>query len=463
MNASTAAFSATVTTAVTAPCAVYEVDGRSYAVDSREFANVVAQAQACRRRLRCMCQAGGVEMYVARLAPAQGGYIVKRMPDTGWRHATHCPSYAPPAATSGLGQLLGSAILEDPANGVTTLKLGFALSRMQGRVVAPTSEGSGTSVRSDGATLSLRGLLHYLWDQAELARWHPDLAGKRSWGVVRSHLLEAAGQLVARRELLVSRLYIPEPFSVDQREALYARRLAAWSCAAAERAGCAALMLLIAEVKEIVPARYGFKAVVKHLPDQAFMIDESLYRRLGRAFETELALWATGEDVHMIMIATFGVSGGVPSVQELCLMPVTRQWLPVDDGFGKQLVDKLVAQRRAFTRSLPYELPAKVQRAFAVLSDCGNLPATLSIVRGDQAPPDAGAADTDAVAPGWLWHAHLEPLPALPARASADAGDAARDQEAAGGMAPVPVLRDFGPDAGRTGSPAGGSGAGSTP
>jgi len=51
------------------------------------------------------------------------------------------------------------------------------------------------------------------------------------------------------------------------------------------------LMLLIAEVKEIVPARDGFKAVVKHVPDQAFALDEQLYRRLGRRFESALARW----------------------------------------------------------------------------------------------------------------------------------------------------------------------------
>lgn len=422
---------------VMAACPVYEVGGQAYAVDSREFADVVAEAQASHRRLRCMCREAGVEMYVARLAQAQGGYIVKRMPDTGWRHATHCPSFAPPATTSGLGQLLGSAILEDPAAGTTTLKLGFALSRMPGRAVTAAAAAGGNSVRSDGVTLSLRGLLHYLWDQAELTRWHPGFAGKRSWGTVRSQLLRAAGQLIARREPLRTRLYIPEPFSLDQREALNTRRLAAWSCAVAEPAGSVALMLLIAEVKEIVPARYGFKAVVKHLPDQAFTIDESLYRRLGRSFEAELALWATGEDVHMVMIATFGVNGGVPAVQELCLMPVTRQWLPVDDGFGKRLVDKLVAEGRAFTRSLPYELPAQVPLTFAVLSDCGELPTTLGIVRADQALPDEGVPEGDPVAAGWLWHAHLEPLPALPVRSPGSAKGAAQGYARAGGMAPT--------------------------
>jgi hypothetical protein len=75
-----------------------------------------------------MCLAEGVEMYVARLA-GDRGYIVKRMPDTGSHHAPDCPSYEPPAEFSGLGQVLGSAITEDPATGETTLKLDFPLAR----------------------------------------------------------------------------------------------------------------------------------------------------------------------------------------------------------------------------------------------------------------------------------------------------------------------------------------------
>ena len=76
------------------------------------------------------------------------------------------------------------------------------------------------------------------------------------------------------------------------------------------------------------------------MPDQSFAIDEQLYRRLGRRFENELALWGANDDLHMVMIATVGVGrAGVPAIHELCLMPATRQWLPVADGFDKQLVD----------------------------------------------------------------------------------------------------------------------------
>jgi len=275
---------------ITAPSAIYEIGGRRYGATSPGFAEAVADAHASHRRPRCMCLLEGVEMYVARLAGPSGGYIVKRMPDTGSHHAPGCPSYEPPAEFSGLGQVLGSAITEDPATGETTLRLDFPLARMPGRSTMPPAGGEADSVSSSGTKLSLRGLLHYLWDQSELTRWHPGFAGKRTWATVRRHLLQAAEHKIARSDALRARLYVPEPFSIDERDAINARRLAQWRHAVAAPGKPQHLMLLIGEVKEIVPARYGFKAIVKHMPDQAFAIDEQLYRRLWRRFEPELAL-----------------------------------------------------------------------------------------------------------------------------------------------------------------------------
>lgn len=78
------------------------------------------------------------------------------------------------------------------------------------------------------------------------------------------------------------------------------------------------LMLLIAEVKEIVSARYGFKAVIQHMPEQAFAIDETLYRRLGRRFADELAFRRATDTLHMVVVATFGTgAAGAPAIEEL--------------------------------------------------------------------------------------------------------------------------------------------------
>lgn len=403
---------------ITAPSAVYAVGSRRFEIGSPGFAEAIADAHASHQRPRCMCLVDGVEMYVARLGD---GYIVKRMPDTGSHHAPDCLSYEPPAEFSGLGQVLGSAITEDPATGETTLNLDFPLSKMPGRSQMPPSSGDSDSVATDGTKLSLRGLLHYLWDQAELARWQPGFAGKRTWATVRKHLLRAAEHKIARGDALRSRLYIPEIFSVERRDAINARRMTQWAHAVTRPGKPQELMLLIAEVKEIAPARYGFKAVVKHVPDQAFALDGPLYGRLGRRFEAALALWGATEDIHMVMIATFSVAAaGIPTIMELSLMPVTQQWLPVEDAFEKQLVEKLVGDGRSFIKGLRYNLGAASALACATLTDCeGSSPLLLVVPAAiddvSQFLRDSGALPHDRSLL-WVWRTASNPMPELPQR-----------------------------------------------
>jgi hypothetical protein len=395
--------------------AAYLVGGKRIESGTAAFAEAIAAAHAAHQRPRCLCLVDGVEMYVARLAGLGGGYIVKRMPDTGSHHAPYCASYEPPPEVSGLGQVLGSAITEDPATGETTLKLEFAMSKIAGRSTMPTAGGDSDSVASSGTKLSLRGLLHYLWDQAELTRWQPGFAGKRTWGTVRRHLLQAAENKIARGDSLRARLFIPEVFTVDQREAINARRMSQWSQAIALPGKPQHLMLLIAEVKEIVPARYGFKAVVKHVPDQACALDEQLYRRLGRRFESALALWGAADDIHMVMIATFSVAAaGIPTIVELSLMPVTRQWLPVEDAFEKQVVEKLVGDGRSFIKGLRYNLGAASALACATLTDCEGSAPLLFIVPAGVEDNGRYLQVSDPSAPVWLWHPTAEAMPPIP-------------------------------------------------
>lgn len=421
----------TSTHGITAPSAVYEVGGRRFEIRSPRFAEAIADAHSSHLRPRCMCMVEGVEMYVARLGDS---YIVKRMPDTGNHHAPDCPSYEPPAEFSGLGQVLGSAITEDPATGETTLKLDFPLTKVPGRTAMPPAGGESDSVSSSGTKLSLRGLLHYLWDQAELTRWHPGFTGKRTWATVRRHLLQAAEHKIARGDALRARLYVPEPFSIDERDAINARRLAQWRDAVAAPGKQQHLMLLIGEVKEIVPARYGYKAVVKHVPDRAFVLDEHIYRRLGRCFESELALWTASEDVHMVAIATFSVgTTGVPFIAELCLMPVTRYWLPVEDACEKQLVDRLVADGRSFVKGLRYNLNAASTVASATLTDSKDPTALLLVTSAWIEDQEWHREGFNPRKPAWLWRPSDEPMPALPRRRYRRAAGGSDPEQAQGG------------------------------
>jgi hypothetical protein len=321
---------------------------------------------------------------------------------------------------SGLGQVLGTAVKEDPATGETTLRLGFSLSKFSGRSGNLGASQTSDSVATNGTKLSLRALLHYLWDQAELTRWQPGFAGKRSWATVRKHLLQAAQNKTARGGALQERLYVPEVFYVEQRDVINARRIAHWRlCTEGSTTPGKAqrLMLLIAEVKEIVPSRYGYKAVIKHLPDQAFALDEQLYRRMARRFQNELAMWGAADKLRMLMIATFAVSEStVPTIVELSLMLATQQWLPIENGYESQLVERLVAEERSFIKGLRYNLQSR-SAAAATLTDCqGSAPFLFIAPMGSEGGEPFACMVGEQQTSVWRWCPQDEKMPLLPMR-----------------------------------------------
>jgi len=214
---------------------VYEFAGRQFMRGSPGFAETIARAHAAQQRPRCVCAPDGIETYIAKL---DDGYVVKRMPGTGHRHAPTCPHFESAHDEVGLRPLLGTAIREDPSTGLITLRVDFALSK--NAVPEPRRYTTATEARAADSRLprlSLRGLLHHLWDQADLTRWHPGFEGKRSWATVRRHLQNAAQANVVGGVSLSARLYLPEPFTLADQDSIRARRSACWTRTATDLLG----------------------------------------------------------------------------------------------------------------------------------------------------------------------------------------------------------------------------------
>src|SRR3984893_15714391 len=100
----------------------------SSAADS-QLQDALARIYDTPERPRCMCVRGGIEMYVAK----HRLFVVKRMPDTGHQHHARCASYEPELGQSGLGELIGEAIIEHSPESVE-LRVAFPLARVPGRV-----------------------------------------------------------------------------------------------------------------------------------------------------------------------------------------------------------------------------------------------------------------------------------------------------------------------------------------
>jgi hypothetical protein len=144
-----------------------------------------------------------------------------------------------------------------------------------------------------------------------------------------------------------------------------------------------------------------------------------------------LSVWGASDAVHMVLIGTFGLNdAGVPVIDELSLMPVTHQWLPIEDAAELQLVERLVREGRRFTKGLRYNMAADRPLASALLLDTGEAsPVSLWIAAGggERERPAAGFEEIELQdrRPNWTWRIAQEPMPELPGRTRATAAVAA--------------------------------------
>jgi Protein of unknown function (DUF1173) len=123
------------------------------------------------------------------------------------------------------------------------------------------------------------------------------------------------------------------------------------------------------------------------------------------------------DDIHLVIIATFSVAAaGVPNIAEVSLMPVTRQWLPVEGAFEKQLIERLVADERSFVKGLRYNLGAGSALASATLTDCHDDAPQLFVVSAGIRVSSQQLLSSDHAATGWLWKPSSETMPPLPDR-----------------------------------------------
>lgn len=380
-----------------------------------ELQGFLAQAYEQRLRPMCMCKEPRAPMYLARV---EDQYLIKRMPLSGRDHDPACPSYEPPYELSGLGPLIGSAIQID-ANGNADLKLDFSLTKRGPRAAAgQPAELSEHGIRSEPRKLSLRAMLHYLWEAGELTEWRSTWSGKRGWGRVRASLLNAAAQMTARGATLGDVLFVPEVFHPEDKDAIAARRTAALKGVQATGSGPRKLMMIVAEVKEFSAAREGQRIVLRHMPFP-LMIEEGAWQRLAVRYEPELELWRSNEAFHLIVIATFGISAtGIAAVEEVALMVVNEHWLPFEDIHELRLLEKLSHLKRKSVKGLRFNLPRDAPIVSVTLPEQKPAPVAMFIVPAS-AGEDYEQALSDMIETRpeitpWVWRLAEGEIPRLP-------------------------------------------------
>ncbi|EKZ1926543.1 TPA: DUF1173 domain-containing protein [Stenotrophomonas maltophilia] len=392
----------------------YELNGAPLDVHAPDSRRRLAAAHSAHERPLCLCRRPPIPMYIAKL---QEAFIVKRMPGTGSKHSPDCESYDPPAELSGLGEVMDRAIKEDPENGETTLKLAFSMSKGASRNAPVPGDGETTTVKSDGTKLTLRSVLHYLWDQAGFNRWTPAMAGKRSYPVVRRHLLQAASDKRAKNAPLSDSLFIPEPFSQQEADGIAERARRLFRSIAGVRGGVRKLMIVVAEVKQFDDARFGKKVTFKHLPSQPFYMDAKFGEKLQKTFGNEIDMWNADEGAHLMLVGTFSVlESGFPQLEEAALMAVNSNWIPFETLDDHLLLQRLHADGRRFIKGLRFNLSNKKPLATVVTNDTSPNPVALYVVAPESEEDHLAALSAlvkDSSLSAWFWRAD-EAMPPLP-------------------------------------------------
>lgn len=289
-----------------------------------ETQKLLAAAREHGHPVLCGCRSPGIPMVLRRY---NGKILIARWPDTGDRHATDCPSFDPSSNPA--------AVREHP-DGTIEIRTSFQLDppvRGQSHGRAPSKPAAIPVARRDH--LDLSGVLHELWRRTGFDKWFPAMEGKRNWGVVRYHLNEAASAVRIGRHMLGDVLFSVLPFHRDAPEAIEDQLVRLQ-----QLIGDQGIAVLLAPVKLIKPAKFGYRIEFYHLPKLAFYSSSS--------FGVADQLRQLPEGHRLVAMALVDARGKHFRVHGLGTVPVTSHWLPYDQPNDASAIESLATTNIRF-------------------------------------------------------------------------------------------------------------------
>lgn len=387
-------------------------------------------------RPQCLCQGERrpLPLYIARWGE---GLLLKRMPNSGDVHHLDCESYGHVSANA--HAVYTDEAIEDLADGRVRIALGVPLALTAG-AMAPATYAEGIADDTAGlarkrATMTLRGLLNYLWEEARLNRWYPAMAGKRGLAVV----YRCLRQVLVDRELgarlpLADVLYVPSVRRALARATVQGE-LDAQYTHLARRLGPSftPVLLLVGEVQRLDAAAAGaHRLLLKGMANVALSESNGA---LGRLRATWSAAFARLDAAHRPAATNVAaepepnrvfVLAGVTrhahrraafSVVYAAALETTHDFLPVESASEGIMARALVQAGRAFEKPLRYDGAAELFPDFRLLD---TKPATVIEVWGMATPNYLDRQRTKRAmyrresTPLIEWNAAAgEPLPAL--------------------------------------------------
>lgn len=361
----------------------------------------------------CQCRSPGSPLYIAQ----RSKFYLARLPNTGPQHAPQCPSYEPEPSLCGRG-IYSPKALEERGDGRLQIKLSTPLS-IRGTSGVPrtslTVPAAGERLYRD--TMGLRGLLHLIWERAELNRRRQGQTDKPRYAQVYRAILDAAEALSVRHVSLTRYLFVPEPFDKAVSLEIEARRQKALRERSGTAGGVPMRVLVLGQLRNIVQLKPEVCGVaLSHLPREFLIrVPKPVLSRLYHESEFAWVDFPTlSYDFKLIVLFAMQRSRlGHWSAEELTGLITTQEYLPVLSMEEALLTQRLVARGRGFHKPLPYEAPAS-RLPNLLLTDCGASCVPIEIIadREDEAAArQSRISQYDGTTAFWLWDCAQHALP----------------------------------------------------
>ncbi|MGA5441919.1 DUF1173 family protein [Streptomyces griseoincarnatus] len=319
---------------------------REHATD---YAALFARARAEVGHGQCLCQTPALRL-VIRCSRA-GRYHLAGWPGEGELHDPSCSFHKLASDLTGRDAYSTEAIHESD-DGVA-IRFSAALAR---KLSDPEPAKASTEQRDGRArrTVGLLGLLHWLWEEAQLTAWHPRWR-RRTWWVCHARLSEQIAGCSINHEELAEALYVVPPFREE-----YARRNAAafetFRIARLKRRGDTQRRgLILGEIRDVSPTRYGVRYALAHHRGALFAttaLDERLRRSYRPAF-SETASERGARRIGLFLVELSPKDN--VRVVDMAAMLVSRLYIPADSSHEVVMANALTDAGRAYIKPVRYD------------------------------------------------------------------------------------------------------------
>ncbi len=215
-------------------------------------------------------------------------------------------------------------------------------------------------------SVGLLGLLHWLWEQAQLNVSHPQ-AGRLTWRTCHARLRQQLRESTVNGRGMDEALHVVPPFTPAAADASTAA-LDTFRATLGRHGMTERRALLLGQVKEVAPTPYGVAYRLAHQRTPLYA-RAALHARATRSSRHVFGKAAAehGATRITLFVVERSPKGHLIAV-DLAAMLTTGPYLPADSSYEVVMADALSACRRAFIKPLRYDTADTVLPDF-VLTD----------------------------------------------------------------------------------------------